>query len=131
MTAKPNEPARPSQGTPRTIDITTPSDCELSWSRRFRAPIARVFEALTTPALMQRWLLGPDGWEMPVCEIDLTPGGRYRYVWRRARDGKEMGMGGVFQEIARPTRVTFTEVFDEAWYAGHALGSYQLHDEGA
>jgi uncharacterized protein YndB with AHSA1/START domain len=123
--------AKPTSATTLSIDITTPSDRELSWARRFRAPIARVFEALTTPALVQRWLLGPDGWEMPVCEIDLKPGGHYRYVWRRARDGKEMGMGGVFQEITRPTQVTFTEVFDEAWYAGHALGGYRLHDEGA
>ncbi|HTV21467.1 MAG TPA: SRPBCC domain-containing protein [Polyangiaceae bacterium] len=122
MTAKP--PAS-------TISITTPSDHELSWSRRFRAPIARVFEALTRPELVRRWLLGPEGWSMPVCEIDLRPGGRYRYVWRRDRDGQEMGMGGVFEEVSAPTHVTFTEVFDEAWYAGHALGRYQLVDEGA
>ena len=120
--------ARPA---PRTITITTPSDCEMSWSRRFQAPIERVFAAVTTPELVKRWLLGPDGWEMPVCEIDLAPGGRYRYVWRRARDGKEMGMGGVYQSITAPTHVSFTEVWDEAWYPGHALGTYQLHDEGA
>lgn len=112
-----------------TITITTPSECELRWSRRFRAPVARVFEAMTKPELVKRWLLGPDGWAMPVCEIDLKPGGRYRYVWRRERDGKEMGAGGVFQEITAPTHVSFTEVFDEAWYSGHALGSYRLLDE--
>lgn len=119
--------------TPRasTLTITTPSDRELSWSRRFRAPIARVFEALTRPELVKLWLLGPDGWSMPVCEIDLKPGGRYRYVWRRDRDGKEMGMGGVFETVTPPTHVTFTEVFDEAWYAGHALGSYRLIEETA
>jgi uncharacterized protein YndB with AHSA1/START domain len=111
------------------LTITTPSEYELSWSRRFRAPIARVFEALTTPALVQRWLLGPEGWSMPVCEIDLRPGGAYRYVWRRDRDGKEMGMGGVFHQVTAPTHVSFTEVFDEAWYPGHALGSYRLHAE--
>jgi uncharacterized protein YndB with AHSA1/START domain len=120
MTAKP---------TASTIAITTPSECELSWSRRFRAPIGRVFEALTRPELVQRWLLGPEGWSMPVCEIELKPGGSYRYVWRRDRDGKLMGMGGVFQEVTVPTHVSFTEVFDEAWYPGHATGSYRLLDE--
>jgi uncharacterized protein YndB with AHSA1/START domain len=117
--------------TPPSITLSTPSDCELSWSRRFRAPIERVFEALTRPELVRRWLLGPEGWTMPVCEIDLKPGGSYRYVWRQARDGKEMGMGGVFQEITVPTHVSFTEVFDEAWYSGHALGSYQLQAQEA
>jgi len=122
MTAKPRAP---------TVAITTPSECELSWSRRFSAPIGRVFEALTRPELVQRWLLGPEGWSMPVCEIDLKAGGRYRYVWRRDRDSKLMGMGGVFQEVSVPTHVSFTEVFDEAWYAGHATGSYRLIDEQA
>ena len=49
-----------------------------------------VFEAWTRPALVRRWLLGPSGWSMPVCEIDLRIGGRYQFVWRRdptARDG--------------------------------------------
>lgn len=114
-----------------SITITTPSDRELSWSRRFRAPVARVFEAVTQPELVKRWLLGPEGWSMPICEIDLEPGGKYRYVWRRERDGKQMGMGGLFQEIVVPTLVTFSEVFDEAWYPGHAMGSYRLIDEGA
>lgn len=95
-----------------TITITTPSECELSWSRRFRAPVERVFDAMTKPELVKRWLLGPDGLSMPVCEIDLKPGGCYRYVWRRDRDGKEMGAGGVFQQITAPTHVAFTEVFD-------------------
>ena len=66
---------------------------------------------------------------MPTCEIDLRPGGHYRYLWRRDRDGKEMGMGGVFQEVSAPTRVTFTEIFDEAWYSGHALGRYDLYEQ--
>ena len=94
------------------------------------SPRALVFEALSKPEHVKRWY-GLRHLTMPVCEIELKPGGRYRYVWRRDRDGKEMGMGGVFQTVKAPTDVTFTEVFDEAWYSGHALGSYQLHDEGA
>jgi hypothetical protein len=39
-------------------------------------------------------------------------------------------MGGVFHEVSSPSRVTFTETFDEAWYSGHALGGYELHEEG-
>jgi uncharacterized protein YndB with AHSA1/START domain len=87
------------------LQITTPSECELRWSRVFDAPCARVFAAISTPALVRRWLLGPPGWAMPVCEIDLRPGGVYRYVWRREQDGKEMGIRGVYREVVAPQRI--------------------------
>ena len=51
--------------------------------------------AHTKPELVRRWLLGPPGWEMPVCEIDLRVGGKYRYEWEDKGRGKKMGMGGV------------------------------------
>ena len=54
------------------LKITTPSDREIAMTRVFDAPRALVFEALTKPDLVKRWLLGPPGWSMPVCEIDLT-----------------------------------------------------------
>ncbi|MFY9582881.1 MAG: SRPBCC domain-containing protein [Candidatus Acidiferrales bacterium] len=41
-----------------------------------------VFDALTKPELVKQWLLGPPGWSMPVCEIDLRVGGAYRFLWR-------------------------------------------------
>jgi len=104
----------------KTLTVTTPSDRELTLTRIFNAPRDLVFEALTRPALVQRWLLGPPGWAMPVCEIDLRIGGAYRYVWRHA-DGREMGMGGNYREIARPHRLVHTETFDKAWYPGEAL----------
>ena len=57
------------------------------------------------------------GWTMPVCEIDLRVGGKYRHVWRNT-DGREMGMGGVYREIAPPERLVAAESFDESWYPG-------------
>lgn len=59
---------------------------------------------------------------MPVCEIDLRVGGGYRYLWRH-RDGQEMGMGGVYKEIAAPERIVSTERFDQPWYEGEGLGT--------
>ncbi len=44
---------------------------ELTIKRSFNAPRALVFQAFTTPTLLSRWLLGPPGWSMPVCEADL------------------------------------------------------------
>ena len=84
------------------LQITTPSDREIAMTRVFNAPRRLVFEALTKPELVRRWLLGPPGWSMPVCEIDLRVGGKYRYVWRRDSDGTDMGMGVAF--IARSWR---------------------------
>jgi uncharacterized protein YndB with AHSA1/START domain len=67
---------------------------------------------------------------MPVCDIDLRVGGRYRYVWRRDRDGTEMGMGGVYREIVVPERIVSTERFDEAWYPGEGVGTVVLVERG-
>jgi uncharacterized protein YndB with AHSA1/START domain/organic hydroperoxide reductase OsmC/OhrA len=101
---------------------------EIVITRAFAAPRARVFEALTKPVLIHRWLLGPPGWAMPVCEVDLRVGGKYRYEWRRGSDGTEMGAGGVFREIRAPDRLVATERFDEPWYPGEALIQYSLAD---
>jgi uncharacterized protein YndB with AHSA1/START domain len=109
-----------------TLKITTPNDRAIAMTRVFNAPRALVFDALTKPELVKRWLLGPPGWSMPVCEIDLRVGGTYRYVWRRDADGTDMGMGGVFREIVPPERLVATEKFDDAWYPGEALVTHAL-----
>jgi uncharacterized protein YndB with AHSA1/START domain len=104
---------------PRKLQITTPSDREIAMTRTFDAPRRLVFDAFTRPELIKRWLGVRAGWTMPVCEVDLTVGGKYRYVWRGPK-GNDMGMGGVFREIVAPERIVATERFDESWYAGEA-----------
>ena len=89
-------------------------------TRVFDAPRNLVFEAYTKPELVKRWLGVFGGWTLPVCEIDLRVGGSYRFVWRNA-DGTNMGMRGVYREVARPERLVNTEKFDEAWYPGESL----------
>jgi uncharacterized protein YndB with AHSA1/START domain len=112
-----------------TLQILAQSDREIVMTRVFDAPRSMVFDACTKPELVKRWLLGPDGWSMPVCEIDLRVGGKYRYVWRRDRDGTEMGMGGVYREIVAPERIVATEKFDESWYPGEAVGTLVLVEQ--
>jgi uncharacterized protein YndB with AHSA1/START domain len=112
------------------LKVTTPTDREIAMIRVFDAPRRLVFDALTKPELVRQWLLGPPGWSMPVCEIDLRVGGKYRYVWRSDSDGTEMGMGGVYREIAAPERIVATEKFDQAWYAGEAVGTAVLVEQG-
>jgi uncharacterized protein YndB with AHSA1/START domain len=108
------------------LKIAAQGDRELVMTRSFNAPRKLVFDAFTKPELVKRWLLGPPGWSMPVCEIDLRVGGKYRWVWRRDSDGTEMGMGGVYREIVAPERIVSTEKFDDAWYPGEAVGTIQL-----
>ncbi len=114
--------------TPGNLQVTTPSDREIVMTRVFDAPRHLVFEALTTPELVKRWLLGPPGWSMPVCEIDLQVGGAYRYGWRQDDGGKEFGTGGVFREILPPERLVHTERMDGA--PGEALVTNRLTEQG-
>lgn len=111
------------------LQITTPSEREIAMTRVFDAPRDLVFDAHTKPELVKRWLGVQNGWWLDVCEIDLRVGGAYRYVWR-GPTGKEMGMGGVFREIVRPERIVTTEKFDQSWYAGDALDTVTLVEQG-
>ncbi|MHB8635759.1 MAG: SRPBCC family protein [Fimbriimonadaceae bacterium] len=111
------------------LEVTTPSDREIAMSRTFHAPRSSVFDALTRPELVRQWLLGPGGWSMPVCEIDLRVGGAYRYEWRNDANGSAMGVGGTYLEIAKPDRLVTTEKFDEAWYSGEALVTIALAEK--
>jgi uncharacterized protein YndB with AHSA1/START domain len=114
---------------PDSFAVSTPSDCEIQVTRVFGAPRAVVFEAFTKPELVKRWLLGPPGWSMPVCEIDLKVGGSYRYVWQNDRDGSEMGLDGVFREIVAPKLLVATE--NPSWYPSEALDTTTFVEEGA
>jgi len=109
-----------------TFNITAHGNREILVTRLFDAPRRLVFDAYTKPELIKQWLLGPDGWSMPVCKVDLRVGGKYRYVWKSDADGREMGMGGIYREVVPPERIVVTEVFDEAWYPGDAVDTIVL-----
>ncbi|WP_031235554.1 SRPBCC family protein [Asticcacaulis sp. AC402] len=109
------------------LEITTPSDTELRFCRPFKAPAQLVFDAHTKPELVRRWLLGPDGWTMPVCEIDLRVGGTFRYVWKKAE--RTMGMGGTYLEIEAPNKIVHTELFDEDWTGGQTTCKLMLEEK--
>ena len=94
--------------------FTTPSDLEIVMTRVVDAPRRLVFEVHTSPAHLPHWMLGPEGWTMPVCQIDLRPGGAWHFVWRRA-DGTEMAMRGVYQEIVPPELLVSTESWGGDW----------------
>jgi uncharacterized protein YndB with AHSA1/START domain len=108
-----------------TMKLTLSGDRDVVVTRVFDAPRALVFEAMTKPELLKRWLFGPPGWSMVVCEMDLRVGGAYRWVWR-GPDGTLMGMGGVHREIVPPERIVCTQLFDQDWTGGEAVGTLVL-----
>lgn len=99
--------------------VILPSDHEVKVVRTFDAPAALVYKAYTTPELMQRWMLGPPGWTMPVCEMDVRVGGRYRWRWRSVDDGKEFGFYGEFRVVDPNRRLVQTEFFDPGDVGGN------------
>jgi uncharacterized protein YndB with AHSA1/START domain len=103
------------------LKMTTPSDREIRIEREFDAARELVWQAWTRPELVRRWLLGPDGWEMPVCDMDVRVGGSYRWVWRKTSTGAQMAMGGTYREIVQPERLVTTEKFDDPWYPGECV----------
>lgn len=94
--------------------FTMPSDREIEMVRVFDAPRQLVFDCWTKPEHVPHWMLGPHGWTMPVCEIDLRPGGRWHFVWQK-EDGAEMEMEGVYKEIVPPSRLVSTEKWGPEW----------------
>ena len=111
------------------LQVTTPSEREIAMTREFNAPRRLVFDALTKPELLKRWLFGPPGWSFAVCEIDLRVGGTYRFVWS-GPNGVQMGVRGVYREVVAPELVVNTERFDEAWYPGEAIVTNSLAEVG-
>ena len=97
-----------------TTTFETPNDLEFVMQRVFDAPRELVWKAWTSPDHVPFWMLGPEGWSMPVCEIDLRPGGRWHFVWRRA-DGSEMEMHGEYREVSPPDLLVSTENWGDDW----------------
>jgi uncharacterized protein YndB with AHSA1/START domain len=88
--------------------LKTEGDTHVIVTRHFAAPPDLVFRAHTDPALVQRWLLGPEGWTMPVCQLDARPGGKCRYEWKNAQ-GHGFYLTGELLEIEPPRRIVHVE----------------------
>lgn len=90
------------------LTLATEGDTHVVVTRYFAAPPEAVFRAHTDPELLKKWLLGPEGWTMPVCINDARPGGKIRYEWS---DGSGNGffLTGEFIEIEVPNRIVHVE----------------------
>ncbi len=109
-----------------TLQVTLPSDCEITLTRVFDAPKTLVYDALSKPELLKRWF-GPRGWSLSVCEVDLRVGGGFRFMMR-GPDGREMGMRGTYRELDPPHGSVHMESFDD--FPGESRVTSVLTEEG-
>lgn len=91
-----------------TLTLTTEGDTLIRITRRFAAPPERIFRAHVEAALLQRWLLGPPGWTMPVCISEAWPGGRIRFEWTDGAGGG-FHLTGEYQELDPPHLIRHVE----------------------
>jgi uncharacterized protein YndB with AHSA1/START domain len=103
-------------------EVSLPSDTEVRVSRSFHAPRSLVWQAHTVPELMRRWL-GYPGWSMPVCEMDVRLGGKFRWRWRQDENGQAFGFLGTFNEVDEPAKLSYDQYYDP--------GNFELPDGGA
>ena len=80
------------------MTLKTEGDTHVVVTRRFAAPPEAVYRAHTEPKLIQQWLLGPDGWSMPVCISDAQTGGKIRYEWTNGK-GRGFHVTGEYLEL--------------------------------
>jgi len=90
------------------MTLKTEGDTHVVVTRKFAAPPEAVFRAHTDPELIQKWMLGPDGWTMPVCISEARPGGKMRYEWSNGKGGG-FYLTGECLEIEPPRRIVHVE----------------------
>src|SRR6516165_6120867 len=90
------------------LTLRTEGDRHVVVTRRFAAPREAVYRAHTVPKLIRKWLLGPEGWTMPVCVCDARPGGKIRYEWTDGKGG-EFHLTGEFVELEPFGRIVHVE----------------------
>ena len=93
-----------------TAVVTLPEETQIHVTRDFNAPRDLVFRALTEPELIRRWWNAKRG-EVTTCEVDLRPGGTWRYVMVTP-DGTEVAFHGTYREIVPSERLVYTEIFE-------------------
>jgi uncharacterized protein YndB with AHSA1/START domain len=96
----------------KSAEASLPSDTEVLVKRSFDAPVKLVWRAYLEPDLMRRWCSGPPGWSMPVCEMEMRVGGKYRWRWRSDENGQEFGCTGEVLEVSQHAKIVHTQIWD-------------------
>jgi len=116
---------------PAPAEVSLINDTQIQVVRDFEAPRSVVYMAFVTPALVRRWLLGPPGWTMPLCDIDLRVGGKYHYRWESREKDQAFGLWGTFDAIEPERRLLSRESFEDTEPTGEARVDTLFTDRGA
>ena len=106
---------------PKGLQVSTPTDTTIVLTRTFNAPRRLVWEAMTNPVKMRRWMLAPPGWTLAVCECDARVGGALRLAWKSEDADPVMTLQGVFTEVVPHERMVHTETM--VMGSGEPIGS--------
>lgn len=106
----------------KPAEASLPSDTEVLVKRSFDAPAKLVWRAYMEADLLRRWCVGPPGWSMPVCEMDIRVGGKYRWRWRSDENDQEFGFTGEVLEVVPHAKLVHTQIFDPG-NLGVSMGS--------
>jgi uncharacterized protein YndB with AHSA1/START domain len=91
------------------LTLKTEGEKHVVITRRFAASPEAVYRAHTDPKIVQKWLLGPDGWTMPVCDLDARAGGKFRYEWKNDANGQGFYITGEFVELTPSSKIVHIE----------------------
>lgn len=113
------------------LSIKTEGDLHVVATRHFKANPEAVYRAHIEPALIQKWMLGPDGWSMPVCINEARPGGQIRYEWTDG-NGNGFHLTGEFVELQPFSRIVHVErmFIPDATPDNHVETTFEAHNGG-
>ena len=113
------------------LSLKTEGDTHVIATRMFNAPPEAVYRAHLEPALLQKWLLGPDGWTMPVCQVDARPGGKLRYEWSDGQ-GNGFHLTGEFVALTPFSRIEHIErmYLPDATPDNHVVTTFEKSGRG-
>ena len=106
---------------PAGLQVSTPTDTTIVLTRTFNAPRRLVWEAMTVPVRMRRWMLAPPGWTLAVCECEARVGGKLRLAWKSEDADPVMTLRGEFTEVIPHERMVHTETM--VLGSGETIGS--------
>ena len=114
------------------LQISTPTDLTIVLTRTFNAPARLVWEAMFSPDKMRRWMMGPPGWTMTVCECEARVGGALRVVWKSVDADPAMTLHGEFTEVVTHERGVHTEtmVLGSGETIGSLVETHEFSEEG-
>jgi uncharacterized protein YndB with AHSA1/START domain len=106
---------------PAGLQVSTPTDTTIVLTRTFHSPRRLVWEAMTEPVRMRRWMLAPPGWTMTVCECEARVGGALSLAWKSEDADPAMTLRGAFTAVVPYERMVHTETM--AMGSGEVVGS--------